>query len=175
MHIREANDKDAEDIKNLHLQAFDDSEAAVVADFAISLLHEKTSIKIISLVAIEDDVIIGHVAFSPVFLDDSNEHFGYILAPLAVLPDQQNNRIGSALVKHGLDMISSSGTHIVFVYGDPGYYCRFGFSADLAQSFTPPYTLRYSEGWHALRTSSADIPEGGSLRCVESLNDAGLW
>jgi len=175
MHIREANDNDAEDIKNLHLQAFDDTEAAVVADFAVSLLHEKSSIKTISLVAIEDGEIIGHVAFSPVFLVDSNEHFAYILAPLAVLPDQQNKRVGSALVRYGLDKVSLSGAHIVFVYGDPGYYSRFGFNIDLAKGFSPPYTLKYPEGWHALRTSDTDIPHSGSLRCVESLNDAQLW
>ena len=175
MHIREANDKDAEDIKYLHLQAFDDSEAAVVADFAVSLLHEKSSSKTISLVATEDDEIIGHVAFTPVFLDDSNENFGYILAPLAVLPGKQNNSVGSVLVRYGLDMVSSSGANIVFVYGDPGYYSRFGFNTDLAKGFSPPYVLKYPEGWHALRTNSADIPEGGSLRCVESLNDAELW
>lgn len=175
MHIREANDKDAEDIKNLHLQAFDDTEAALVADFAVSLLHERSSVKIISLVAIDDDEIIGHVAFSPVFVDGADEHFGYILAPLAVLPGQQNKRVGSALVRDGLDKVSSSGADIVFVYGDPGYYSRFGFNTDLAKGFSPPYTLKYSEGWLALRTSPTDIPEGGSLRCVESLNDAELW
>jgi putative acetyltransferase len=175
MHIREANEKDSEDIKNLHLQAFDDSEAAVVADFAVSLLHEKTSIKTISLVAVEGDEIIGHVAFSPVFVDDADEHFGYILAPLAVLPGQHNNSVGSALVRYGLDMVSSSCAYIVFVYGDPGYYSRFGFKTDLAKGFFPPYTLKHPEGWHALRTCSADIPEGGSLRCVESLNNAELW
>jgi len=175
MHIREANDKDAEDIKNLHLQAFDDSDAAVIADFAVSLLYEKSSIKTISLVAIEDDEIIGHVAFSPVFLGDSNEHFAYILAPLAVLPGKQNKRVGSALVRDGIDKVSSSGAHMVFVYGDPGYYSRFGFNTDLAKEFLPPHTLKYPEGWHALRTSPTDIPEGGSLKCVESLNDSELW
>ena len=175
MHMREANNNDAEDIKNLHLQAFDDTEAAEVADLAVSLLHAKSSVKIISLVAIEGDEIIGHVAFSPVFVDDADERFGSILAPVAVLPAQQNKRVGSALVKEGVDIVSSSAADIVFVYGDPGYYSRFGFNTDLAKGFLPPYTLKYPEGWHALRTSATDIPEGGSLRIVEPLNDAELW
>ena len=151
MQIREAGLKEAEDIRYVHLQAFDSSEAEVVADLAVKLLHDESAANIISLVATDGGAIIGHVAFSPVFLRGSNELFGYILAPLAVLPDQQNKSVGSALVRHGLDMLSSSGAQIVFVYGDPRYYSRFGFNTDLAREFSPPYTLKYPEGWHALK------------------------
>ena len=175
MQIRKAGLDDAEDISRIHLQAFDSSESELVADLAVKLLHDKSADKIISLVATDGGVIIGHVAFSPVFLKGSDELFGYILAPLAVLPDQQNKSVGSSLVSYGLDMLSSSGVHIIFVYGDPRYYSRFGFNTDLAKAFSPPYTLKYPEGWHALRTSSADIAESGKLRCVEPLNDAEMW
>ena len=175
MQLREAGLKDAEDIKQIHLQAFDSSEAELVADLAVKLLRDKSADQIISLVATDGGEIIGHVAFSPVFLQGSDELFGYILAPLAVLPDQQNKSVGSALVSYGLDMLSSSGAHMIFVYGDPGYYSRFGFNTDLARAFSPPYTLQYPQGWHALRTSAADIAKGGTLRCVEPLNHAELW
>jgi putative acetyltransferase len=163
MKIREANVNDSEAIKNLHLQAFDSSEAEQVSDLAVKLLHEKSTVNIISLVAIDNDAIIGHIAFSPV------------LAPLAVSPPHQNNRVGSTIVKHGLDTISSLGAFIVFVYGDPQYYSRFGFKTDLAQNFIPPYALQYPEGWQAMKLSSTIFPEGGKLQCVNSLNDPGLW
>jgi putative acetyltransferase len=175
MQIREANMKDSEGIKNLHLQAFDNSEDKLVSDFAVNLLHEKSTVNIISLVAIDNDAIIGHTAFSSVFLDGTNEHFGYILAPLAVSPTHQNNRVGSTIVKHGLDTISSLGAFIVFVYGDPQYYSRFGFKTNLAQNFSPPYTLQYPEGWHAMKLNSTVFPEGGKFKCVNSLNDPKLW
>jgi putative acetyltransferase len=175
MQIREANMKDSEGIKNLHLQAFDNSEAELVSDFAVNLLHEKSKIKIISLVAIDSDAIIGHTAFSPVFLESTNEHFGYILAPLAVSPTHQNNGVGSKIVKHGLGTISSLGAFIVFVYGDPQYYSRFGFKTGLAQSFTPPYTLQFPEGWQAMRLNATVFPEGGKFQCVNSLSDPKLW
>ena len=80
MKIREANIKDTEGIKNIYLQAFDDSEAELVSDVAINLLQEKSIVNIISSVAIENNTIIAHTAFSPVFLDNNNKHFGYILA-----------------------------------------------------------------------------------------------
>ena len=167
--------KDSEGIKNLHLQAFDNSEAELVSDFAVNLLHEKSTKNIISLVAIDSDAIIGHTAFSPVFLDSTNEHFGYILAPLAVSSAHQNNRVGSTIVKHGLDTISSLGAFIVFVYGDPQYYSRFGFKTNLAQKFSPPHTLQRPEGWHAMKLNSTVFPDGGKLKCVNSLNNPKLW
>lgn len=175
MQIREANIKDSEGIKKLHLQAFENSEAELVSDFAVNLLHEKSTINTISLVAIDNDTIIGQTAFSPVFLDSTNEHFGYILAPLAVSPTHQKNRVGSTIVKHGLDTISSLGAFIVFVYGDPRYYSRFGFKTDLAQNFTPPHTLQYPEGLQAMKLNSTVFPEGGKLKCVNSLDNPKLW
>ena len=175
MKIREATLGDAENIKNVYLQAFDASEAQMVSDIAVNLLNENHPVKIISLVAIENRQIVGHIAFSPVFYESTNEHFGYILAPLAVSPEFQKNKIGSLLIQHGLDNISNIGSFIVFVYGDPQYYSRFGFKTDLAKKFTPPYTLEFPEGWHALKLNSASFPEGGSITCVDSLNDPKLW
>ena len=112
---------------------------------------------------------------SPRQLDSTNEHFGYILAPLAVLPTHQRNRVGSTIVRHGLDNISSLSSFIVFVYGDPKYYSRFGFKTELARNFTPPYTLKYPEGWQVIKFNSIVFPEGGKFKCVNSLNDSKLW
>jgi len=98
MQIREAISSDTDSIRDIHLQAFDMSEAQIVSDLAISLLNEDSPIKTISLVAIEDNNIIGHTAFSPVCFKDNGEHFAYILAPLAVSPNHQKKNIGSSLV-----------------------------------------------------------------------------
>ena len=175
MKIREANINDSDAIKRLYLKAFDHFEAELVSDLAVNFLQEESVIKTISLVSIENDVIIGHVAFSPVFLESTNQHFGYILAPLAVLPSHQKKGIGTTIVKHGLRSISSLGAFIVFVYGDPQYYSRFGFKIDLAGNFTPPYKLQYPEGLQALGLNSPVIAETGKFKCVKSLNEPTLW
>ena len=175
MYIRETTADDTEIIKKVHLQAFDQSEAQMVSDFAVNLLKETLPVKIISLVAIENNEIVGHIAFSPVFLENTNEHFGYILAPLAVSPKFQKNKTGSSLIKYGLDTISNMGSFIVFVYGDPQYYSRFGFKADIAKNYIPPYTLQHPEGWHALKLNSGIFPRGGKIKCASSLNDPNLW
>ncbi|MCK4738520.1 MAG: N-acetyltransferase [Deltaproteobacteria bacterium] len=175
MQIREATINDIENIKKIYLQAFESSEAQVVSDVAVNLLKEDPPVKVISLVAIEGDEVVGHISFSPVFFKSSNEHFGYILAPLAVSPKFQKNKVGSSLVKYGLDVISNIGSFIVFVYGDPKYYSRFGFKVDLAKEFIPQYALQFPEGWLALKLNSAVLPEGGKIVCVDSLDDPNLW
>lgn len=175
MKIREATINDLESIKNVYLEAFDDSEAKMVADFSISLLKEQHLVKIISLVAIVKNKIVGHIAFSPVFTESNNEHFGYILAPLAILPEYQNNKIGSSLVRHGLDIISNTGSVIVFVYGDPKYYSRFGFKRETAKNYSPHFKLQFPDGWQALTFNSDGLPGGGKIKCVDSLNNPELW
>ena len=174
MQIREATIEDAEGIRSVHLQAFDNSEAQLVSELAVKLLEENPPVRIISLVAMEDHKIAAHIAFSPVSLE-SNEHFGYILAPLAVSPRFQKNKMGSSLVNYGLDIISNKGSFMVFVYGDPQFYSRFGFSVELAKEFIPPYRLKFPEGWQALKLNTTVRPEGGKITCVGSLNDPDLW
>lgn len=175
MYIREATLADAESIRGIHLEAFGESEGRIIADFAQNLLEEKSLVKIISLLALQKDEIVGHVAFSPVFLEHNRAHFAYILAPLAISPDFQNRGIGSSLVRYGLDHISRAGSFLVFVYGDLNYYSKFGFQTSLAKNFIPPYSLQYPEGWHALKIDDSHYPAGGRIFCVDSLHDPLLW
>lgn len=175
MKIREANCDDAENINNLYLQTFEHSEAQIVSDLAVNLLNENHPFKIFSFVAIENNEVVGHIAFSPVVAESTNRHFAYILAPLAVSLKHQKNKIGSSLVKYGLDSISNSGSFITFVYGDPKYYCRFGFNIEMAREFMPQFKLEFPEGWQALKLNSAIFPESDTIICVDSLNNPNLW
>jgi putative acetyltransferase len=86
----------------------------------------------VSLVAVVDEQIIGHIFFSPVSLEsDAELEAGAFtvmgLAPLAVLPEHQNRGIGSELVREGLRECLCIGEEIVVVLGHPKYYPRFGF------------------------------------------------
>src|SRR5690348_10587528 len=83
----------------------------------------------VSLVAAEDDRIIGHVAFSPVTVDGrSDGWFG--LGPVAVEPARQREGTGRALIEAGLATLRDRGSKGCVVLGDPAYYARFGFVAD---------------------------------------------
>ena len=50
------------------------------------------------------------------------------MAPLSVLPEFQNQGIGSRLVRAGLAACRDAKYDIVFVLGHVGYYPRFGFA-----------------------------------------------
>ncbi|NND89451.1 MAG: N-acetyltransferase, partial [Granulosicoccus sp.] len=58
----------------------------------------------LSLVAVKNDAVVGHVAFSPVRIGESNSDW-YGLGPISVKPDLQRNGIGSALIIEGLRLL----------------------------------------------------------------------
>ena len=94
----------------------------------VETLREAGSLTV-SLVATENDRIVGHVAFSPVTIDGrSDGWFG--LGPVAVVPDRQGDGIGSALIQAGLTQLRVQGSTGCVVLGEPAYYRRFGFGAD---------------------------------------------
>jgi len=176
MHIRIATRHDAEHVRSLLESTFGEDEGDAVGKLAADLMAEDTVPEILSLVAESDGAIVGYIAFSPVFIEGNDEFRGSILAPLGVTTARQKGGIGRALIEDGLSRLSKMDVSVVFVYGDPGYYGRFGFSADAADGYTAPYPLQYPFGWQALVLSApdpSDSPE--AITCVESLSDPGLW
>ena len=156
--------------------AFPKGEGEVVAKLAVDLLSENTTPPTISLIAEVDDSVVGHVAFSPVVIEHNEDCQAYILAPLAVQPDYQRRRIGSALVEYGVQQLAAMGVNIVFVYGDPAYYGGFGFDADAAHDYTAPYPLQYPLGWQALVLNECAIEKAPvAIDCVSALRDPQLW
>jgi putative acetyltransferase len=89
----------------------------------------------ISLVAVDDDVVVGHVMFSR--MTAGFRALG--LGPVAVLPARQRSGVGSLLIKQGLARAAADGWAMVLVLGDPAYYRRFGFDPKLASGFASPY------------------------------------
>ena len=89
----------------------------------------------ISLVAVEQGEIVGHVVLSRL----RAELRALGLGPLAVAPAHERRGIGSLLVSEALEQAAAAFWEIVFVLGDPAYYTRFGFDVALARGFTSPY------------------------------------
>ncbi len=174
--IREATNLDRDTIHEVHMSAFDKDEAKSIATLAFNLLNEETNPKTMTLVAEVEGTVVGHVAFSPVTFNSSKSLKGYILAPLGVNAEYQKRRIGSKLVESGIELLSKEGVNVLFVYGDPKYYSKFGFDEETAAGYSPPYTLQYPFGWLALALDKKSTAEKtGKISCVASLRDPTLW
>ena len=121
--IREEQDKDICAVRNLNEVAFDGPAEANVVDKLRQICDE-----CLSLVAVDDDVIVGHIMFSPVTIESGdNVVRGMGLAPVSVLPSHQRQGIGTALIERGLELIREKGCPFVIVLGHADYYPRFGF------------------------------------------------
>ena len=128
MHIREERVEDIPAIREVNLAAF---ETATEADLVDLLRGEATPI--VSLVAEDAGVIVGHIMFSPVALATPTTNPGIApllmgLAPMAVMPEWQRRGIGSRLVAEGLERCARLRTAAVVVLGHAEYYPRFGFT-----------------------------------------------
>jgi putative acetyltransferase len=128
-----------------------------------------------SFVAEEKGLVVGHTIFSEIKFSEHNMK-AFILAPLAVLPSNQKMGVGKSLVKHGLNYLASQGTELIFVYGDPAYYSKFGFQAEQSGLFVPPYKLQYPHGWQYLQLNNSSLPTAPiHLSCAPPLRKPELW
>ncbi len=120
MSIREEEEIDIDHITQLHNEVFNEPEEGTI----VENLRNNNNLTI-SLVYEIDGKIVGHIAYSPIY--KKQEIIGLGLAPIAVLPEYQNQGIGSKLIRYGNSVALSIGYKKIFVLGLPDYYFRFGF------------------------------------------------
>ncbi len=123
MLIRAEKESDRDSVHALNMAAFQSPSEANLVD----ALRQQVE-PLVSLVAEEDGVIVGHIMFSPVSLSNNSDLKVMGLAPMAVAPAHQRKGIGSALVRAGLEQCRKLDFDAVVVLGHPEYYLRFGFS-----------------------------------------------
>lgn len=121
--IRLETPEDVDSIRYVNNQAFGQKDESKLVEKL-----RKRGILAISLVAVQDGEIVGHIAFSPVVVESEGSSFEAIaLGPIAVLPMYQRKGIGSQMVLAGLEECRHLGHEIIVVLGHPDYYPRFGF------------------------------------------------
>jgi putative acetyltransferase len=123
VYIRPETKEDIVKIWKLNASAFDTEAEANLVDNL-----RESGARLISLVAEINKKAVGHILFSPVMLSGKGTDVKIAgLAPMAVMPDHQNQGIGTALVRKGLRHCKSKGYQAAVVLGHPDYYPRFGF------------------------------------------------
>ena len=124
IEIRNETPTDYDAIREVNERAFGGTAEAQLVD-----LLRAAKMAAVSLVALNQGHVVGHIMFSPVTITQTPENFrGVGLAPMSVLPEFQNQGIGSKLVRNGLEACKQKGYDAVVVLGHTKYYPRFGFS-----------------------------------------------
>ncbi len=124
IEIRAEIEADRGGVWRVNSEAFEsDAEAKLV-----EALHA-AGVPSISLVAVEAGEIVGHIMFTEVALAGRKSETKFMgLAPMSVLPEKQNQGIGSKLVKAGLQACQEREIEAVVVLGHPNFYPKFGFT-----------------------------------------------
>jgi len=121
--VRPETPEDIDSIRHVNEQAFGQEAEAEIVD----KLRNRAALTV-SLVAVQKNEIVGHIAFSPAAIESESLSFeAVVLAPMAVLPAYQKQGIGGQLVRAGLEECRGLGYEVVVVLGHPTYYPRFGF------------------------------------------------
>ena len=126
MIIRPETPSDHDSIRDILIAAFANHPYSHQTEHLIVEGLRADDALTISLVAEVDGELVGQIAFSSVKI--GGKDCGWLgLGPVAVLPSQQRQGIGTALVNEGLKTIRSLGAMGCVLVGDPAFYRRFGF------------------------------------------------
>lgn len=179
MDIRKSTENERNEILNIHKQAFsiyNEAKGLEIAKLVNNLLDDATALPVLSLVAVEDGKIIGHILYTKVTVSGSQVS-AQILAPLAILPSHHKAGIGQKLVNEGLRLLKESGTELVFVLGHPTYYPRCGFAPAGVQGFEAPYHIPEEAAAWMVQELNGNIlgAINGKVQCSKVLNAPEHW
>ena len=157
MNVRPARAADLEELLAVHRAAFGRREEA---DMAAAIVESGQFPPELSLAAVADDRIVGHVISSWVGLAGSKQRL-LQLGPIGVLPELQGRGIGSALVQASLEAARALGEPVLLLEGHPAYYGRFGFVRADELGLLPPPEALYDWAFQvAVLDERAELPRG---------------
>jgi putative acetyltransferase len=132
--IRAEVPEDREAIPDVTARAFGKYREARMVD---AIRRSDAYVPELSLVAVMDERIVGHLLLSYVGLAEADRRV-LELGPMSVTPERQRQGIGSALVPEALRVADERGEPLVLVLGHPTYYPRFGFRPASGLGIDPP-------------------------------------
>ena len=152
-----------------------EAEGALIRTLVEHLLKSTPEPDIFIFAALHHNTVIGCAIFSRLtYSDDARNVF--ILSPMGVHPDHQNNGIGQALLRKRIAALKDHGIDILVTYGDPSFYGKIGFSPVTEQLAPPPFPLSMPIGWIGQSMHGAEIaPLQGSCTCVSALKNPAIW
>ncbi|WP_029066479.1 N-acetyltransferase [Labrenzia sp. DG1229] len=167
--IRETVTVDIAGLQILYRAAFPDEDLFPLVDELLG-----GSAPLISLAAVVEEQLVGHVIFTLCSVAPGNEAVA-LLGPLCVSPGLQKRGIGSNLVTAGFDRLRESDVTQVFVLGDPAYYSRFGFNPGCGVDTPCPIPVGWKEAWQSVRLDGSGAPTTGKLIVPRAWSKPSLW
>lgn len=107
-------------------------------DLVESLRKSAAFIPQLSLVAVEEDQVVGHILFTRAKVQDVAV---LALAPLSVLPAYQNQGIGRALIERGHKLAKEMNYPYAVVLGHPDFYSAAGYKKASQFKIKPPFEV----------------------------------
>jgi putative acetyltransferase len=174
MIIREATPADRAAVLEVHALAFGQEEESLLVD---ALLVDPSAQPVLSLIAEDQERIVGHVLFTNVKLVGPDiPPTASILAPLAVVPSVQGSGIGRELIERGCELLSQRRVGLVFVLGDPNYYTKRGFTAALPYGLEAPYEIHPENAWMVRALDEGALKHTqGKASCAYALAPEKYW
>ena len=129
--IRQIQEEDYEDVEKLTREAFWNIYRPGCSEHLVvhNIHKEKSSIEELELVALYDNIIVGHIVYTKGHVDGVNNDSFITFGPISISPKFQNKQIGSKLIRISLQKAAKMGYSAVFITGDENYYSRFLFES----------------------------------------------
>ena len=124
MLIRRETPQDRAAVAAVTTAAFGDGLEPVETRLLARLREDEAWLPALSLVAIGEGEVVGHVVCTRGFVDAAP---ALGLGPISVRPDRQRRGVGQALMHAVLGAADAIGEPLVVLLGDPAFYGRFGF------------------------------------------------
>ncbi|MFC2165323.1 GNAT family N-acetyltransferase [Acidobacteriota bacterium] len=155
IHIRIEIPDDYEGIDEVNRQAF---EQEVEGQLIRKIREGQNFIEELSLVALDEETIVGHILFSKIKIKGESEHDTLALAPMSVKPEYQQKGIGKKLVRAGLKKAKDLGFGSVIVLGHSDYYPQFGFQEAAQWKIKCPFDAP-DESFMAIQLIPGDLED----------------
>jgi len=141
--IRSEQVSDYHAITLINARAFQNSTSMAEAVLVNVLRGSESFDPDLSLVAVSDNQIVGHVLFTPKRICIRGEILdAVLLAPVAVSPEFQKQGVGTLLIEEGHRRAKEKGYQMSLLIGHPSYYPRFGYRMNMWSSSQIKIALR---------------------------------
>ena len=118
----------SKEIVTLFTDVFSDSEGleegALIGHLVSELLSTTDKEDLMGYICVAEGKAVAGVFLSRIWLSSGKRAF--ILSPVAVSSKEQQKGVGQRLIRYAIERLQEQAVELLFTYGDPNYYSRFG-------------------------------------------------